>query len=82
MAGSVNQNFRFDLGARKMFFVPAPKIVLQQNRPNSAVTVIGPRRQLSGDKLASEVIVDDVEDTYRPAVRQRRIVAGCCSKVF
>ena len=28
MAGSVNQNFRFDLGARKLFFVPAPKIVL------------------------------------------------------
>jgi hypothetical protein len=32
MAGSVNQNFRFDLGARKLFFVSAPKIVLQQNR--------------------------------------------------
>jgi alpha/beta hydrolase fold len=33
MAGFVNQNSRFDLGARKLFFVPAPKIVLQQYRP-------------------------------------------------
>jgi len=32
MAGFVNQNYRFDLGARKLFFVPAPKIVLQQYR--------------------------------------------------
>jgi hypothetical protein len=33
MAGSVNQNSRFDLGVRKVFFIPAPKIVLQQYRP-------------------------------------------------
>jgi hypothetical protein len=36
MAGSVNQNSRFDLGVRKVFFIPAPKIVLQQYRPTSA----------------------------------------------
>jgi hypothetical protein len=35
MAGSVNQNLRFDLGARKLFFVPAPEIVLQQYRPRA-----------------------------------------------
>jgi hypothetical protein len=37
MTGSVNQNSRFDLGARKLFFVPAPKIVLQQYRPNAVI---------------------------------------------
>jgi hypothetical protein len=37
MAGSVNQNSRFDLGARKVFSIPAPKIVLQQYRPIAAV---------------------------------------------
>jgi hypothetical protein len=37
MAGSVNQNSRFDLGVRKVFFIPAPKIVLQQYRPLAAV---------------------------------------------
>jgi hypothetical protein len=37
MAGSVNQNSRFDLGARKLFFVPPPKIVLQQYRPTTEV---------------------------------------------
>src|SRR5215831_15786426 len=36
MAGSVHRNSRFDLGARKLFFVPAPKIVLQQYRPKAA----------------------------------------------
>src|SRR5215469_2430502 len=36
MTGSVNQNSRFELGERKLFFVPAPKIVLQQYRPTSA----------------------------------------------
>src|SRR5262249_17467294 len=36
IAGSVNQNSRFDLRARKLFFVPASKIVLQQYRPTSA----------------------------------------------
>jgi hypothetical protein len=36
MAGSVNQNSRFDLGVRKVFFIPAPKIVLQQYRPEAA----------------------------------------------
>jgi hypothetical protein len=35
MAGSVNQNSRFDLGVRKVFFIPAPKIVLQQYRPQA-----------------------------------------------
>jgi hypothetical protein len=35
MTGSVDQNSRFDLGARKLFFVPAPKIVLQQYRPDA-----------------------------------------------
>jgi len=42
MVGSVNQNSRFDLGARKLFFVPAPKIVLQQNRPSSVMTTPTP----------------------------------------
>jgi len=41
MAGSVNQNSRFDLGARKLFFVPASKIVLQQYRPYPEVFEIG-----------------------------------------
>ena len=51
IAGSVNQNSRFDPWARKLFFVPAPKIVLQQYRPISAVTHTQPPRQLSGAKL-------------------------------
>jgi hypothetical protein len=50
MAGSVNQNSRFDLGARKVFFIPAPKIVLQQSpkivlqqyRPVAALSSAGP----------------------------------------
>jgi hypothetical protein len=33
IVGSVNQISRFDPWARKLFFVPAPKIVLQQYRP-------------------------------------------------
>jgi hypothetical protein len=37
IAGSVNQNSRFDPWARKLFFVPAPKIVLQQYRPCAAI---------------------------------------------
>jgi len=37
MAGSVNQNSQFDLGARKLFFVPASKTVLQQYRPRANV---------------------------------------------
>jgi hypothetical protein len=41
MAGSVNQNSRFDLGVRKVFFIPAPKIVLQQYRPYPEVFEIG-----------------------------------------
>jgi hypothetical protein len=46
MAGFVNQNSRFDLGARKLFFVPAPKIVLQQYRPDPEVRTAGPRVRL------------------------------------
>src|SRR5215469_11533943 len=47
MAGSVNQNSRFDLGARKLFFVPAPKIVLQQNRPDAEAPTTGMAGPLS-----------------------------------
>jgi hypothetical protein len=48
MAGSVNQNSRFDLGGRKLFFVPAPKIVLQQYRPEAADLGGAISRPLSG----------------------------------
>ena len=48
IADSVNQNFRFDLDARKLFFVPAPKNVLQQYRPHVEVASpsMHPRRSL------------------------------------
>jgi len=47
MAGSVNQNSRFDLGARKLFFVPASKIVLQQYRPDLEAPTAGPAGPLT-----------------------------------
>jgi len=47
MAGSVNQNTRFDLAARKLFFVPASKIVLQQYRPDAEAPTAGPVGQLT-----------------------------------
>src|SRR5215467_5831807 len=40
---SVNQNSRFDPCARKLFFVPSPKIVLQQYRPDSEAPTTGRR---------------------------------------
>jgi hypothetical protein len=48
IAGSVNQNSQFDRWARKLFFVPAPKIVLQQYRPIPEMTADGRGVRLLG----------------------------------
>jgi hypothetical protein len=37
IAGSVNQNSQFGLRARKLFFIPGPKILLQQYRPGADI---------------------------------------------
>jgi hypothetical protein len=44
----VNQNSRFDPWARKLFFVPAPKIVLQQYRPIATDDALTANRRFRG----------------------------------
>jgi len=85
MAGSVNQNFRFDLGARKMFFVPTPKIVLQQYRPSASVrcaAAIFPESDVDGVTGRTPAIAqaDGKWSSLRMMVSKQRSLAAASSK--
>jgi hypothetical protein len=74
IAGSVNHNSRFDPWARKLFFVPAPKIVLQQYRPKPVIPIRSiPHRQhsLHRFKVSKIALTRPIERVYIPNNGQR-----------